>query len=236
MPYFEVVGGNEETQSFPGTNVIPNGARGFENRRDTISVFLRDTEAEDGTMRTVEYNYVGSDAVFLNQFKDSLSIEDPGSFNWCNKTSAGDCDPGFTPLGDGNLDWFGNYAATEVLRVAVGDLVPYHFLAGCDVGIPRCVINGQPAPNADPNDETAALAHIGVFNISGDMFNFESSEREGTAFGLGLTDGNFDPNDDDHQDFMVRISLTVPEPSLAVLLGPALAGLVLVRRRTNAAV
>lgn len=233
-PFFEVVGGTVETQNFSGTQIIPNGAFGFENRLSgpgAISVFLRDTTAADGTLRTIVFDYVGTDAVFSNEFQNALSVPG-GSVRWCNKPTAAGCDTSYTPLGSGNDDWFGNFAATATMTLAVGDLVPFAFIADAlmDDGGPLSVINGQDAPGADDDNPRRAEAHMGVFNISGGAFNFLAANRLGTEFALGLTDGNFGPGDDDHQDFMVRLS-AVPEPSVSLLGGFALGWLVVARRR-----
>jgi hypothetical protein len=218
VPFFEVVGGSGETQDFAGTPIIPNGAMGFENSTDAISIFLRDTTAADGTQLTIRFDYVGSDGDFSNEFQNALVVPG-GTTQWCNKASAGDCDTGYTPLGTGNLDWFGSFAATATMTVQVGQLIPFAFIADAksNNGGPLAVINGQDAPGSDPNNEDAALAHMAVFNITGGAFNFVSAEPNGSVFALGLTDGNFDPSemDDDHQDFMVRIS--VPEPNVLAL-------------------
>jgi hypothetical protein len=254
-PFFEVVGGNRERQNFSGTPIIENDAYGFENRMadnpadvqpcdDRICIYLRDTTATSGT-RQIRFDYVGTDADFTNQFNNSLDgTLDSGTVRWCNKSDPNDCNTalGYEALGTGSLDWFGSFGnpgdpGVAVLTMAIGELVPFTFIAACAVCAPvpnpdRVVTNGENAPGSTSN-EFDAEAHMGVYNISSGAFikTLPSMEqdRTGTIFALGVTDGNFGPTDDDHQDFMVRLS--VPEPSAWALSALPLGWLAVARRR-----
>jgi hypothetical protein len=225
-PYFEVVGGTLATQgSVPLGNVIPLGAKGFENRqtiqgddssKNPITIYLRDTSAADGTAWTITVDYVGSDAMFTNEFSAG-----GGAVEWCNQTTG--CTSGFSALGAGNDDWFGNYKASGSFTGTVGDPIDFTFFAELISGTPQ---------HAFGNGDSIFSAHMGVFNIQGEVFNTLDWDRTGTAFAVGLTDGEFSQLDDDHQDLMVRFTV-VPEPGTMPLLLGGLLFLGSMRRRAR---
>lgn len=247
---FEIAGGSEEIQDFTAhdslTNIIPNGSWGFENRQDdlnlpansnVISIRLIDDSnpAASGTVR-IRFDYIGTDASFVNQFTAGTTGDD--EFIWCNKGTVGPpapapnlgdlCAPVATRVGMGNNDFFGNFKQTAYIDLTIGDLVPFNFSV---TPVDSSGVAG--ALRTFSNGESIFDAHMGVFSLAGGAFDMSGPplDRTSKVLLLGLTDGNTDiPMDDDHQDFMVRISV-VPEPGTLALFGIGLLGFIVTRRR-----
>lgn len=216
-PYFQIlpnVVGTQETQQVVSTgNIIPAGALGFDGRSQALSVVLRD--AGNMGARTIRIDYIGTDAGFTNEFTAG-----GGAVKWCNKTIG--CDAGFDAIGGGNNDFFGNYIRTAYITATIDSLIDFTFIA--DVN--NAGGNGTHIIN---NGDFTGNAHFGTFDISSG-FDFVNYNDIGRIFAVGLTDGAFDPADNDHQDFLVRISV-VPEPGTMMLLGSGLLGFAAMRRR-----
>jgi len=186
-------------------------------------MYLRDPGAAPGATWGIKFDYIGSDALFTNLFS-------AGSNNWCNQ-SAG-CPGGFAQLGNNGPPanssvWFnGPYAATGYITVPVDGLIPFQFVA--DVfdqhGNGTHVVANGTQGGVD-------TAHMGIFNISGGAFNFGGFDSQGTAWAVGLTDGGFTITDDDHQDFMIRITVASEPGTLPVLAFGLLALAAAARRR-----
>ena len=225
-PYFEIVGGAQETQNFAGVQIIPNTANGYDSQPRTevggaaMGLYLRDATVASGTLETLRFDYIGSDASFTNQFL----FADAG-INWCNKANAL-C--GTTPAN--NNQWSGPYGATAFVTVATDALIPFSF--------------GSLSSNTlFKNGDSGSVnnGHLFYASIDGgslaDGFYDSTNPRNGKVIALGFTDGNAgNVGDDDHQDLMVKVS-AVPEPeSYAMMLaGLALMGTVARRSGTKQA-
>lgn len=220
-PYFQFTNGVQETQPVIGSgNFIPVGATGFDSLPgNALEITLQDP-GHTGESRTIRLDYIGSDAGFTNEFSS-------GSVMWCNQTSG--CQAGYDPIGVGNQDWYTNFARTAYITMNVGDYVPLNFLADLyGQGGNGSHTLGNPGPTSDG-------AHFGAFMWNNGTNAFETTNylTTGSVFGLGLTDGFYDPTDNDHQDLTLKISV-VPEPGSLSLALLGLAGLALVRRRRKA--
>jgi len=219
-PYFEVLPDNLLTQVIQDPvatgNVIPAGALGLDGKAQALSIWLRDP-GHAGETRTIRFDYIGSDAGFTNQFSAAA-----GALRWCNQDAAR-CGA-YSALGAGALDWFGSFAASAFVTAVVDELIDFNFVADAlaEGGAPTTFI---------ANGSTSAHAHFAVYDLT-QGFDFTHRATTGTVFAIGLSDGGYagvTELDDDHQDFMLRLSL-VDEPSSLTLLGLALPALLLARR------
>ena len=205
-PYFEISGGVLDRQMVVGTgNFIPAGANEldsvvFNSVATPVTVTLRDPGFTSGA-RQVCVDYVGSEAgtVFQNRFFVTGT-----TINWCNKASCQD--PTATPLGVGNQNWTGPFAASACFSMNVGQPVPFGFVAD--------VLNqGGNGTHTVGNGEAIAEAHWGVFPYPF-IFTPTPFPIGSPVIGVGLSDGAYAPGDDDHQDLTVRFTVQgVPIPS-----------------------
>jgi hypothetical protein len=134
------------------------------------------------------------------------------------------------------IDWFNNTTAigtTISCVLPTNALLPFTFFADSNATNLAVANNGgsNSNPRTPPNN---TIPHVGSPPNTPDFGLFDVSQtalNQGTAFWIGLADGNVgNPGiDSDMQDMVIRVS--VPEPATLALLGLGLFGLAISRRK-----